>query len=50
LEKLELFDGLPPLKRIADRAEIKSVVPSLLMEAISYITGRDVLTDGGILA
>jgi sorbose reductase len=50
LKKLELFEALPPLKRIADRAEVKSLVPFLLSNASSYITGTDVLIDGGILA
>jgi NAD(P)-dependent dehydrogenase (short-subunit alcohol dehydrogenase family) len=50
LQKLEQFGQLPPLKRIADRAELKSLVVFLLSEAGSYVTGGDFLVDGGILA
>lgn len=50
LKLLEQFEALPPLKRIADRAELKSLVPFLLSDASSYITGTDILVDGGILA
>lgn len=50
VEMLEQFERLPPLRRIADRSELKALVVFLLSEAGSYVTGADFLVDGGILA
>ncbi|KAI1621362.1 dehydrogenase with different specificitie [Exophiala viscosa] len=47
---LEAFEKPIPMKRFADRSEIKSIAAFLLTEASSYITGEDIAVDGGILA
>lgn len=48
--RLESFEEPIPLRRYADRAELKSIVAFLLTEASSYITGEDIAVDGGVLA
>lgn len=37
-----------PLGRIADASEVASVICFLLMEASSYMTGQNLITDGGM--
>lgn len=48
--RLKLFESLVPMGRFADRAELKSLVAFLLSPASSYITGEDIVIDGGVLA
>ncbi|KAK6379434.1 hypothetical protein LTS17_006352 [Exophiala oligosperma] len=50
LALLEKFESSMPMKRFADRSELKSTVAFLLSPASSYITGQDIAVDGGILA
>jgi NAD(P)-dependent dehydrogenase (short-subunit alcohol dehydrogenase family) len=50
LAVLEKYEKSMPMKRFADRAELKSMAAFLLSPAASYITGQDVAVDGGILA
>ncbi|EXJ85256.1 hypothetical protein A1O3_05931 [Capronia epimyces CBS 606.96] len=47
---LESYVQKIPVKRFADRSELKSIVAFLLTEASSYITGEDIAVDGGVLA
>jgi len=47
--KLRGFEDHIPLGRFADRAEIKSTLVMLLSDAGSYITGQDIVVDGGVL-
>lgn len=48
--RLKLFESLVPMRRFADRYELKSFVAFLLTDAASYITGEDIAVDGGVLA
>lgn len=50
LELLETFENLVPMKRFADRVELKTTAAFLLSPASSYITGQDFAVDGGVLA
>ncbi len=50
LAVLEKYANSMPMKRFADRAELKSMAAFLLSPAASYITGQDIAVDGGILA
>lgn len=49
LARLNGFESHIPLGRFADRAECKSTLVMLLSDAGSYITGQDVVVDGGVL-
>lgn len=48
LQRLEMFEKGVPMKRLSDRAELKSLVAFLLSPAGSYVTGKDALIDGGM--
>ena len=50
LAQLQYWEQCIPMKRIADRAELKSLVAFLLSPASSYMTGADVLVDAGVSA
>lgn len=50
LARLESYMDPIPMKRFADRAELKSMVAFLMTPAASYITGEDIAVDGGVLA
>ncbi|KAL2202843.1 dehydrogenase with different specificitie [Sarocladium strictum] len=48
--RLRSFESIVPMGRFADRSELKSIVAFLLTPASSYITGEDILVDGGVQA
>lgn len=48
--QLNYWEQSIPMKRIADRAELKSLVAFLLSPASSYMTGEDVIVDAGVSA
>ncbi|KAI1452333.1 short chain dehydrogenase [Annulohypoxylon moriforme] len=47
---LEIFLSEPPLKRMADRVDLKGAAVYLLSDASAYMTGSDMLIDGGFCA
>ena len=46
----EQINGEVPLGRLADPTEIGQAVVWLLSDASAYVTGSDLVCDGGILA
>ncbi|KIW69537.1 hypothetical protein PV04_05410 [Phialophora macrospora] len=49
-DKLRGFEVTVPMGRFADRGELKSLAAFLMSPAASYMTGEDIVVDGGILA
>jgi NAD(P)-dependent dehydrogenase (short-subunit alcohol dehydrogenase family) len=47
---LERFEAKVPLGRMADRQEYNGVIQFLLSDASSYMTGSNVVVDGGFTA
>ena len=47
-ELLQLFSKITPLGRMGNAGEIASVITFLCSPAASYITGQDIIVDGGI--
>lgn len=46
----EIMTGEPPMRRMADRADLKGLVVYLLSDASAYQTSEDILVTGGIHA
>lgn len=44
---MEIFLSEPPMKRMADRVDLKGAAVYLLSDASAYMTGSDMLIDGG---
>jgi sorbose reductase len=42
------FESDPPLGRMGDRGDLKGGIAYLLSEASSYVTGTDLVIDGGV--
>ena len=49
-EKLERWHSASPLRRMERADELKGPVVFLCSDAASFITGTDLLCDGGVLA
>jgi Tropinone reductase 1 len=49
-DRLERVLGRTPLKRIAHAGEMASVIAFLAMDKASYITGQNIVVDGGMTA
>lgn len=45
---LDVFMSEPPMKRMADRIDLKGAAVYLLSDASAYMTGSDMLIDGGM--
>ena len=46
----EIMTGEPPMRRMADRTDLKGLVVYLLSDASAYQTSEDILVTGGIHA
>ncbi len=49
-ERMEKILARTPLKRVAEPEEIASIISFLAMEHSSYITGQNLIADGGLFA
>ncbi|KAI1088378.1 short chain dehydrogenase [Rostrohypoxylon terebratum] len=47
---LDIFMSEPPMKRMADRVDLKGAAVYLLSDASAYMTGADMAVDGGFIA
>lgn len=46
----EVFNSEPPMKRMADRADLKGAAVYLLSDASAYMTSGEMLITGGLHA
>ena len=46
----DVFVSEPPMKRMADRVDLKGAAVYLLSDASAYVTSTDLLVDGGMHA
>ena len=49
-DRLQIIIDRTPMKRVAQPEEVAPVVAFLAMDKASYITGQNIVTDGGLLA